>query len=24
VTVEGGDLTSEVVGSLVPKNARPL
>lgn len=24
VTVEDGDLTSEVVGTLVPKNARPL
>lgn len=24
VTVEGGDLTSEVVATLVPKNARPL
>lgn len=24
VSVEDGDLTSEVVGSLVPKNARPL
>lgn len=24
VTVENGDLTSQVVGSLIPKNARPL